>query len=231
MTPKYRIEIAGEESVHELIALIIPTFAHFPTETLVGHFDTPEAIQASSQRHLRAWREHMHETGRPVGIKCMHTDPATGQERMVACAEWYIYDKPRSPDRMQDLNYLLTADWVSEDNGQQQKAKEMFKPVIEARIKWTAGRGHAVLMYVATDKAWRRQGAATACVEWGIKRCGELGIPAYLEASDEGAPVYEKVGFEKMEEIHCDIDGVDAVFPGMMCWPPGTKDEGKKPLA
>lgn len=83
---------------------------------------------------------------------------------------------------------------------------------------------------MATDKDWRRKGAATACVQWGLDLCKELGILAYLEASEQGAPVYRRLGFETVDEVACEVDGEVARFPAMIWWPPGTKDEDKKPL-
>ena len=68
------------------------------------------------------------------------------------------------------------------------------------------------------------------CVQWGIERCRELGIPAYLEASAEGRPVYEKLGFEVVEEVPVELDGNIEIERGMMWWPPGTEDKQKKPL-
>ena len=230
MSSPFRIELAREDEARVLAGLIIPAFAHDPIEKARGNVDTSEAIEAASKRHLQAWNEHMEETGRPCAIKCIHADAATGKETFVACAEWFIFDKPRSPEDVKKPHYLLSADWLPDVDPLKETSKRAMKPVFDARAKWLTGRGHAILMYMATDKAWRKQGAATACVQWGIDRCKELGIPAYLEASEDGAPVYKRLGFEVMEDVHVEFDGQDAVFPAMIWWPPGTKDDDKKPL-
>ena len=67
------------------------------------------------------------------------------------------------------------------------------------------------------------------CVKWGLKKCRELGIPAYLEASEEGEHVYKKLGFVEADKIRVDADGEEATFPAMIWWPPGTTDEDKMP--
>lgn len=87
-----------------------------------------------------------------------------------------------------------------------------------------------MLTYMATYKDWRRQGAATACVQWGVDLCKELNIPAYLEASEAGDPVYRRLGFEDVDEVHVQVDGSTTSFPTMMWWPLGTNAEDKRPL-
>ena len=228
MSSEFRVELVGEDEVPNIVAMIIPAFAQYSIETIKDNFDTPESIQAATQRHLRSVREHYEETGKLCAAKCVETE--SGKDMMVACAYWLIYDKPRTPEYAHKLNHLFTADWVTEEGGRREKARKAFKPVEETHIKWTIGRGHGDLLYMATDRAWRRRGAATAVVQWGIDRCKELGIPAYLEASPAGAPVYKRLGFEVVENIECDVDGEISRFPVMMWWPPGTKEEDKRPL-
>ena len=224
------IALSREEDIPEIMRVRIPAFAHIPVETMQGNVDTPEAREAAGQRHLRAWREHREETGRPCDIKCVRTDPESGEETIVAGAEWFIYDRSRSEEKTRRQNYLLSSDWVSPEDGRQEKARSWMKPIIDGRVKWTAGRAHGMFMYMATDPAWRRQGAATMCVQWGLDECGKSGVPAYLEATDEGEKVYRKLGFELVERIVLDVEGVEASFPAMMWWPPGTRDEDKRPL-
>ena len=36
------------------------------------------------------------------------------------------------------------------------------------------------------------------------RRGGQIGLPIYLEATEEGRPVYEKVGFYALKETCCD---------------------------
>ncbi|KAK3715234.1 hypothetical protein LTR37_007201 [Vermiconidia calcicola] len=225
MASQFHVELASEEELPDLVGLIIPTFAHYGLEQLVGNFNTPEGIKAATERHLHAWRDHVEETERPLGVKCLHKDAASGQESMVACAYWAVFDRPRSTEDMEKVNYLLSAVWLPEK--QRKKARARLQPVLDMRTKWLAGRGHAILMYMATDTAWRRRGAATAVVQWGLDLCKELGIVAYLEASEEGRPVYQKLGFEVVEEVEFEPGEVDRA---MIWWPPGTKEGDKKAI-
>jgi hypothetical protein len=63
------------------------------------------------------------------------------------------------------------------------------------------------------------------CVSNGeLTGCRELGIPAYLEASEEGAPVYEKLGFERVDVVECSHDGELFAYPIMVWWPEGMEE-------
>ena len=55
-----------------------------------------------------------------------------------------------------------------------------------------------VLKWLATFPDYRGLGAASQILQWGFTQADELGLPAYLEASKEGALLYEKRGLEKV---------------------------------
>lgn len=58
---------------------------------------------------------------------------------------------------------------------------------------------------LATIPEYRGRGAASAILQWGFAHADELGLPAYLEASDEGALLYEKCGFRKVGNFVIDL--------------------------
>lgn len=41
----------------------------------------------------------------------------------------------------------------------------------------------------------RRKGVANLFLNWGLNRADELGLEVWLDASEHGQPVYEKLGF------------------------------------
>lgn len=47
----------------------------------------------------------------------------------------------------------------------------------------------------------QRQGVGAALVQWGLDRSKEEGLPAYLEASPAGFPLYQKLGFDKIDTM------------------------------
>lgn len=179
MSSCFHIEPAKAEDIPQLAALITPIFADVPLEILLGNINSPEAVAASGGRHLRAWHEHMYETGRSSAIRCLHTDPQSGEKMLAACAEWYLFDKARSVENARRWNFLLSGEWLPQEDGQRAKANDAFRPMAEARIKWTVGRAHGLCQNLCTDERFRRQGAASMLIQWGLDKCRELGTSSY----------------------------------------------------
>lgn len=49
---------------------------------------------------------------------------------------------------------------------------------------------------LGTHPDFRRRGAASMLVAWGCDLADQIGVAAYIDASKEGAVVYEKFGFK-----------------------------------
>ena len=96
----------------------------------------------------------------------------------------------------------------------------MALPLLTGRRRME-GRPHALLMYMCVEPAWQRRGAGKALMAWGTAVCDELGIPAYLEATDFGVPLYRAYGFEDYEPLTVVIEGRDVTYPTMLRMPWG----------
>lgn len=228
MASSYRVEVAQEEDIAFITDIVIPAFEKIPVEHLFGDTTTADGRRAYGERHLYAWREHAKQSNIPCAIKCVHHDAATGKDTIVGFAEWFIYDRHRESEEYNKLPPVLDSILI-EDAESKEKLRKWLKPVIDVRVKWMGGRPYGCLNYMAVDPAWRRKGASTLCVQWGLNECRRLGIPALLEASDEGRPVYERLGFDTVDTCDADFDTFVASFPVMIWWPPGTADKDKKP--
>lgn len=55
-------------------------------------------------------------------------------------------------------------------------------------------------MNMVTRESQRGRGAAGMLITWGAKQAEAEGVPAYLEASVLGKPVYIKYGFKEVGE-------------------------------
>lgn len=60
---------------------------------------------------------------------------------------------------------------------------------------------HTVLTFLCTHPDYQRRGAGGGIVQWGIDQSERLGIPAYLEASIPGQPLYERLGFRPFDAL------------------------------
>lgn len=73
-----------------------------------------------------------------------------------------------------------------------------------------------VLKFLHTDPAHQKRGAGSMLVKWGLDKAEEMKLPAYLEASKAGKPLYVKHGFKEVDRIEFDLtkwggEGVDVV--------------------
>lgn len=87
------------------------------------------------------------------------------------------------------------------------------------------GKPHALLLYMSVDPAWQRRGVGMLLMGWGARRTDELGIPAYLEASRFGVPMYKRCGYVDFEPIVMVVGGEEQRYPTMMRWPAKVRAE------
>ncbi len=61
-------------------------------------------------------------------------------------------------------------------------------------------------------------------MQWGLKHAENVGLPAYLEATTCGYPLYKKLGFQDIEKIGIKAQewggDHDKVFVAMLKQPP-----------
>ncbi|EGX94648.1 acetyltransferase, GNAT family [Cordyceps militaris CM01] len=74
--------------------------------------------------------------------------------------------------------------------------------------KWAERMGnkpHFYLKLLHTDPAYQRRGAASMLLRHFADLADEHGLESYLEASEEGRPLYEKFGYETVEVLVTDF--------------------------
>lgn len=214
--PNFSIKPSEEKDMPRCAEIMSTAFAHESIGPLIFGPHTPASWAKSGAVHWHARAEHNAAfPSVPFSIKCVHTDPDTGAETIVGTAEWAVFDRERTPEEWAIDLYTNRCEYV-EPEAKRAEAKAILDPVVKLRQDFVRGRKYGLLTFMAVDPAWRRQGAATACVRWGMDRCQELGIPTYLEASEEGMKAYESMGWEK-------VPLGESQYPPMMWWPEGVE--------
>ncbi|KAL7793016.1 acyl-CoA N-acyltransferase [Trichoderma ceciliae] len=195
----FRIETAREEDMSRCMEILLDAFAPFPFMKIIGGENSVENRNFNAEQHLRGFREHLEKyPSVSPGIKCVYTDPTTGEEKIVGFAEWFVWDRERTEEEYMRENYITRLEWV-EDEAQREQCLALMLPEIDMRRSLMKGRPFALLIYMCVDREYRRRGVATAFVRWGMDKCAELGIPAYLEASEDGMKTYKSLGWEVYE--------------------------------
>ncbi|OAA51590.1 Acyl-CoA N-acyltransferase [Metarhizium rileyi] len=112
-----------------------------------------------------------------------------GQDAMIAFSKWYIWTNPRD-------TLPPTKEWGP---GTNPEACELFFGGM--RREWTqriAGKPHVYPKH-------QRRGAASLLLRWGTAEADRLGLPAYLESSEEGRILYERHGWREFRKLIVDL--------------------------
>lgn len=190
--------------------------------------NNPQARAAAGERALQEY----HSTPTQTIIQCV--DTATGQ--MIGFAKWNLYDKTR-PD--EEWRKRAEVDWEPE-------ARKLFEvfwwPTCEMRERLWEGRPHCcwysrlssgkheeggmlmacctVCTFLAVHPDHQRRGAGTLLVNWGFEKAKLLGLPAYLEASIAGYPLYLRLGMCVVDTVVVKAEDWggdhDRRYPGMV---------------
>lgn len=62
-----------------------------------------------------------------------------------------------------------------------------------------------VLHVLVTEPEEQRRGAGGMLLKWGLDQADQAQLPAYLEASEEGKPLYARWGFEETKKVIFDL--------------------------
>lgn len=208
----FSVAKAGEADIPRLMDIQFAAFAQEPADQMLNGKNTPENRVKAGARLLN----QLHVDPSLHLMKSVHTVPGSRTETIVGFCQWHIYDKPRPRDEWMKEHEMLNCSWLPD--GQREKARAGMLALFDGRRRME-GRPYALLMFMCVHPDWQRRGAATVLMKWGIERTNELGIPAYLEASPFGVPLYKSVGFEDYEPITMEVDGVEVMYPTMIHWP------------
>ncbi|GAB7349546.1 hypothetical protein MBLNU459_g0247t1 [Dothideomycetes sp. NU459] len=127
-----------------------------------------------------------HQQGRPVGV-----------------AVWKIYPHDRGADELAAEAKKAQADGFP-PNANTHMMEAFFGTVSAAKRKHLDGRAFVLLDILATDPDHHRRGVGAVQLKWGLAEADKLRVPAYLEASKMGRPLYARYGFEGLEPLDFD---------------------------
>lgn len=126
---------------------------------------------------------------------CIYDSDSTDQ-KVIAYGKW------NSPEAVIDTN-LPT--WP--EGADLEVAEIFFGGLVRTHEKLMRGRKHWYLEFVATLPEYQGKGAAGKILRWGIAKADDEGTEAYLEASPDGKPIYEHLGFKEVDRLVVELEG------------------------
>jgi GNAT superfamily N-acetyltransferase len=207
---------ASETDIDRLMEIQFSAFRGDPYHEALypGPHDSSIVRKLAGQRMIEDWRN----TPDQDIVVCIHAQT----EEILGFASWYFYlcERPR-----EEWEKMPSITWAE---GKEKKQAEAFMgATARMRMKTWGGRPHVrkyrigndlgqlasmrqsgneltfavVLGLLCVHREAQRQGVGAALVQWGLDRCIEENLTAYLEASSAGFPLYQKLGFSKIDTM------------------------------
>jgi GNAT superfamily N-acetyltransferase len=125
-------------------------------------------------------------------------DSSSPDQSPIAFAKWNDADSPpQTGDNMP--KWPEGSDAVLADH--------FFGSLVRKHGEIMRGRRHWYLEILATRPEWQGKGAGGKLLRWGLRKADEEGTETYLEASPDGKPIYEHLGFEEVDRLVVQLEG------------------------
>ncbi|KAH7113910.1 hypothetical protein B0J11DRAFT_143415 [Dendryphion nanum] len=115
-------------------------------------------------------------------------DDGTG--KIISASKWEIHEKNPYTEGLPHI----AADWLPSGS----RLREYAEWLINTRMGWAVEKcqcAHVWLDICVTVPEFRRRGAASLSLQWGVDKADEMNVKAFIEASVDGTQLYERFGF------------------------------------
>lgn len=124
-------------------------------------------------------------------VKVVDTE---ANNKIAGAAKWYFYTDGM-PAHFDEAETMV-ADWYPE--GVKRDFATMAVRQFERPRALMARRPHAFLHIAFTRPEYRHRGVGHLFMKWGLEQADALGLETWLDASEYGAPLYERHGFRRI---------------------------------
>lgn len=125
-------------------------------------------------------------------------DSSSPDQSPIAFAKWD--DPSTAPSSGDDM-----PEWP--EGGDHAIANHFFGNLVRRHGEIMEGRRHWYLELLATKPEWQGKGAGGKLLRWGLRKADEEGTETYLEASPDGKPIYEHLGFREVDRLIVPLEG------------------------
>ncbi|KAG9196647.1 hypothetical protein G6011_01768 [Alternaria panax] len=187
--------ITSPTDFEDLVGIQIAAFANGGgiTSLLTPTPITDEYLQNSVGRHIKSWTEEQDV----VYLKVIDTDL---DGKMIAAAKWRINEQERSEEEARRMYPVPDG----QDEGRQ-GLLDFMAFLSRVRREYMGTKPFYFLHILVTHPDHHRRGAGSMLLEWGTKQADRARLPAFLESSPMGRPLYEKMGFQTKEVVTWDL--------------------------
>ncbi|RAL09784.1 GNAT family N-acetyltransferase [Aspergillus homomorphus CBS 101889] len=207
----YTIRPATEHDVPSLTQIIIQAFARTPFWENLFPEGTTDPRPLKTARTLSKLldptthvlvAEHP-STGRIVGY-ARWTLPSSSTS--TSCSSTVPTTHPRIPAISEEAQRMASRSSELFPSGGNRAAYDSFYEGLERGKKRYLSEGDFVLELLATLPEEQGKGVASGLLRWGLERADAVNARVYLEATEEGYPIYRKYGWRDLGEFRMDFE-------------------------
>ncbi|KAJ3958566.1 hypothetical protein N0V92_004839 [Colletotrichum tropicale] len=140
--------------------------------------------------HTKNTVDYWHKSPTQYTLKCVDSD--TGE--IVGMALWDVFLKERTYDEYKFPGIT----WLKGE--ERARAEELITPICDVKAKLWGGRPHVYCHVIAVRPEHQRRGVGALLTKWGLDMAELAGLPVYLESSPVGYPLYQRLGFETLDD-------------------------------
>ncbi|KAF2170117.1 hypothetical protein M409DRAFT_19723 [Zasmidium cellare ATCC 36951] len=187
--PNFVVTRAKAEDMEEITDLIYDSFSREETALFMGCPDRT-TIPKYRQRVLNAMESDKSDVW--IQVK----DAETG--KIAACSNWKIFVNGKPDDKGDQA-----IDWYE---GEEREVSEKVARFMNEN-RWRVMTGPFVYLHICcTSPEYRRMGAGSLMMQWGVDLADSLFLPGWIEASRDGTALYKAFGFYVAAEV--DVHGL-----------------------
>jgi len=132
-----------------------------------------------------------------AALSTAERNEAEAEGRMAGFGFWKFYPSDRTDAELDEEAERAKSETLPPSANV--PAMEVFFGALgRDRRKILGGKAYYLLNILAVDPHYHRRGVGAMHLKWGLDQADEAGIPAFLEASPYGQPLYARWGFEPM---------------------------------
>lgn len=178
----------------DLVRIEHAAFGDGMASKLVPKPVTPERFAKAVDNHLNS----MHNEPDCHFLKVVDTD--TG--KIIACAKWRINHEER-PEEVFEKSLPKAPE--PQLDSYTEAAKDFITYLANSRSEFMGPKPFYFLHLLITLPEHHRRGAGAMLLKWGLDQADKAQLPSYLEASDMGRPLYERLGYRPVKETFFDL--------------------------
>ncbi|GAB7344451.1 hypothetical protein MBLNU457_2292t1 [Dothideomycetes sp. NU457] len=157
----------------------------------------------------------------------------TTTSEYVGCTRWLIHPRPEPFDMDKEIAAARAEcrDHDDLDGGFSWETIEMLR-IAQAKAKkeFLGDRAYVYLWILGTVEWAQGKGVGRFALRWGMDKARELGLPVFLESTEQAVGFYENQGFRQLGELDYDARRTGfhrkAGFTAMI-WEPEWETQGK----